>query len=215
MAAGSNVTLTMSAVAETIASTGGVGGATSGLQQFDMTKTSATIATLCSTCLSSTPGIIMNNGILAAAITAPATATISGAVTSGTIFFYLANGNIPTIAHNTGATITGSAGWTVATGVAAIPRDAVATFWAITFTANVIDTIAPATMDIRGIQNLTADGAGLSSTRDGATGNITRSTDPNTVPRYSTGAGAPGAATTWAAKASAIWRLGSLMRLLL
>ncbi len=197
----------MSAVAETIASTGGGGGATSGLQQFDMTKTSATIATLCSTCLSSTPGIIMNNGILAAAITAPATATISGTVTSGTIFFYLADGNIPTIAHNTTATITGSAGWTVATGVAAIPRNAVATFWEITFTANVIDTIVPATMDIRGIQNQTVDGAGLSSVRDGATGDITRSTDPNSVPRYFSGSGTPTVAgfTTCSAARDFYW----------
>lgn len=169
----------------------GGGGATSGLQQFDMSKTSASVASICSTCSSSTPGIIMNNGILGAAITAPATATLSGTSASGTLLFYLANGDIPTIAHNSAATVTPSAGWTVATGVAAVPPDAVATFWEVTFTANVIDTIAPLTMDKRGVHNVMTPGSGIAKSRDGATGNETLSTDPTTVPRYTHQAGAP------------------------
>lgn len=155
---------------------GGVGGS-GGLAQFDMTKTSATIFTLCSTCASNTPGVVMNNGIQAASITASVTGTISGANASGTIFTYLANGNVPTIAHNTAATITPSAGWTVATGIAVLPTDVVASFWAITFTNNVIDTIAPATMDIRGVYNLTLAGTNVTRARDGSNGNVTFSSN--------------------------------------
>jgi hypothetical protein len=158
---------------------------------FAASITSAPVQTLGAGCSSARPCQIRTGSVLFT-MTAPVTATLSGTSTSGTVFWYLSPSQLLTAGHNSGATLTCSAGCTVVAGITAFPPDATP-LWQTTFTANAWDAINPATMDKRAFlsRNVIVPGPGVSSVSDPSTGIQTLSTDPTSVPRYFTGSGAP------------------------
>ncbi len=125
-------------------------------------------------------------------ITSPATATLSGTVSTGTVFWYLSSGQTLTAGYSGPTTITCSAGCAVNTGVTAFPADSIP-LWQTTFTANVWDAINFATMDKRAVysRDIIAAGPGVVSSSNASTGVQTLSTDPTVVPRYFADSGAP------------------------
>ena len=171
---------------------GGFGsGAASQLGDFAATNTSSTIQTLGAGCSAATPCQI-RIGSLVFTMTNPATLTLSGTVTSATVYWYLSPAQVLTAGHNSVATLTCSQGCKVASGITAFPADSVP-LWQTTFASNAWDAIAPATMDKRAFlsRNVIAPGDGIASVADSATGAQILSTDPTIVPRYFTGSGAP------------------------
>ena len=174
----------------------GSAGMGSQLGDFAAGNTSASAQTLGAGCSSVTPCQIRTGATLFT-MTAPVTLSLSGVSTSGTVFWYLSPSQALTAGHNSGATLTCSAGCTVVSGVTSFPPDATP-LWQTTFTANVWDTINPATMDRRAFlsRNVIAPGPGVSSASDPTTGIQTLSTDPTIVPRFFTGSGAPAGTCT-------------------
>jgi hypothetical protein len=170
---------------------GGGAGMASQLLDFNVNNSSGTIQTLGALCSGATPCQI-RTGTTFFTMTAPVTATLSGTGANGTVFWYLSTTQIMTAGHNSAATLTCSAGCSVATGITSFPPDSVP-LWQTTFTANVWDVITPATMDKRAIfsRNVIAAGSGVSSAFDPTTGIQTVSTDPTLTPRYFGGSGAP------------------------
>jgi len=185
------------AVSNAACGSGGGAGYASQLLDFGATKTSATVMTIGTGCSSTVPCIIRNGTVLYV-LTSSFTITLSGTSASPTVYIYLANGNTMTVGHNSAATLTCSAGCTVATGITSVPPDAVAPLWALTVTGNIWDTIVPGTMDLRAVYSnrVTLAGAGISSSLDPTTGNQTISTDPTITPRYFVGSGAPALSCT-------------------
>jgi len=169
----------------------GSGGMASQVCDFAASNTSASVQTLGAGRSSATPCQIRTGATLFT-MTAPATLTLSGVSASGTVFWYLSPSQVLTAGHNSTATLTCSAGCTIATGITSFPPDATP-LWQTTFAANVWDAINPATMDRRAFlsRNVIAPGSGVSSASDPTTGIQTLSTDPTIVPRYFTGSGAP------------------------
>ncbi len=159
-------------------------GMVSQLLDFGLNNTSGTVQTLGALCSGTTP-CQSRSGTAYFVMTAPAPATLSGTVTTGTVFWYLSSSQILTVGHNSAATLSCSAGCAVATGIMAFPPDSIP-LWQTTFTANVWDVIAPSTMDKRALfsRNVIAAGSGISSVSDPTTGIQTLSTDPLQVPRY-------------------------------
>jgi hypothetical protein len=172
---------------------GGGGSATmaSQLLDFAVTVSAPAVETMCAACSTSTPGIL-GTGPARYVLTAPLTVTINGASTNGTVYWYLSSGQILTAGHSSAATLTGSSGIQVATGITAFPPDALP-LWVTTFTANVWDSINESAMDYRAflMSHVTAVGNGILSTSNPSTGIQTLSTDPTQVPRFFSGSGAP------------------------
>jgi len=166
-------------------------GMASQLLDFNVNNTSGTVQTLGALCSGTTPCQIRTSTAFFV-MTTPVTGTLSGAVTSGTVFWYLSSSQIMTAGHNSAATLSCSAGCSVATGITAFPPDSLPLFQT-TFTANAWDVINPPTMDKRAIysRNVIASGQGVASAYDPTTGIQTLSTDPTLVPRYFAGSGAP------------------------
>jgi hypothetical protein len=166
-------------------------GMASQLLDFNVNNTSGTVQTLGALCSGTTPCQIRTSTAFFV-MTTPVTVTLSGAVTSGTVFWYLSSSQIMTAGHNSAATLSCSAGCSVATGITAFPPDSLPLFQT-TFTANAWDVINPPTMDKRAIysRNVIASGQGVASAYDPTTGIQTLSTDPTLVPRYFAGSGAP------------------------
>jgi hypothetical protein len=166
-------------------------GMASQLLDFNVNNTSGTVQTLGALCSGATPCQI-RTATAFFVMAAPVTLTISGTVTSGTVFWYLSSSQVLTAGHNTGATLSCSAGCSVATGITSFPPDSLP-LWQTTFTASVWDVLNPSMMDKRAIfsRTLIAAGPGISSASDPSTGIQTLSTDPTLVPRYFTGAGLP------------------------
>jgi hypothetical protein len=166
-------------------------GMASQLLDFNVNNSSGTVQTLGALCSGATPCQI-RTGSAFFVLTAPVTATISGAGANGTVFWYLSSAQVMTAGHNSAATLSCSAGCSVATGITSFPPDSVP-LWQTTFTANVWDVITPSTMDRRAIfsRNVIAAGSGVSSAFDPTTGIQTVSTDPTLTPRYFSGSGAP------------------------
>ena len=170
---------------------GTTGAPIASLGDFAASNTSPSVQRLGTSCSSATPCQI-RIGSVVFTMTTPVTATLTGTVTGGIVFWYLSPLQVLTAGHNSGATLTCSAGCTVATGIASFPPDATP-LWQTTFTANAWDAINPATMDKRAFlsRNVIAPGPGMSSVSDPSTGIQTLSTDPTNVPRYFTGSGSP------------------------
>lgn len=169
------------------------GGVVSAAQLADLaaTNTSSTVQTIGAGCNTTTP-CQLRIGTAVFSMTAPVTATLSGASFGGTVFWYLSSAQILTAGHNSATTVTCSAGCNVVTGIIAFPPDSVP-LWATTFTGNAWDTINIASMDFRAVysRDVIAPGSGISSANNPSTGVQTISTDPNQVPRYFGGSGAP------------------------
>src|SRR5260370_755041 len=166
-------------------------GMASQLLDFNVNNTSGTVQTLGALCSGTTPCQIRTSTAFFV-MTTPVTVTLSGAVTSGTVFWNSSSSQIMTAGHNSAATLSCSAGCSVATGITAFPPDSLPLFQT-TFTANAWDVINPPTMDKRAIysRNVIASGQGVASAYDPTTGIQTLSTDPTLVPRYFAGSGAP------------------------
>jgi hypothetical protein len=166
-------------------------GMASQLLDFNVNNSSGTVQTLGALCSGTTPCQI-RTGSAFFVLTAPVMATLSGTGANGTVFWYLSSTQVMTAGHNSAATLTCSAGCSVATGITSFPPDSVP-LWQTTFTANVWDVITPLTMDRRAVfsRNVIASGAGVSSAFDPTTGIQTVSTDPTLTPRYFAGSGAP------------------------
>jgi len=162
---------------------------------FAASNSSASVQTLGAGCSSAIPCQI-RIGSVVFTLTAPVTGTLSGTSASGTVFWYLSPSQVLTAGHNSAATLTCSAGCSVASGILYFPPDATP-LWQTTFTANVWGAINPA-MDKRAFlsRNVIAPGSGVSSASDPTTGIQTLSTDPTIVPRYFTGSGAPASTCT-------------------
>jgi len=173
------------------ASGGGSAVMASQLLDFAVTVTSIAVETMCASCSSTTPGILYV-GVVPFIATVPVTVGISGTVTSGTVYWYLSSLQVLTAGHNSAATLTGSAGIAVATGVTGFPVDSVP-LWVSTFAANNWDSTNEGTMDKRPFLGRTviAVGPGMASSSDPSTGVQTLSTDPLTSARFFTGSGAP------------------------
>jgi len=129
------------------ASGGGSAVMASQLLDFAVTVTSIAVETMCASCSSTTPGILYV-GVVPFIATVPVTVGISGTVTSGTVYWYLSSLQVLTAGHNSAATLTGSAGIAVATGVTGFPVDSVP-LWVSTFAANNWDSTNEGTMDKR------------------------------------------------------------------
>jgi hypothetical protein len=180
---------------------GGAGGGSgpgmaSQFGDFNIANTSATVQTLGASCSTVTPCQIRTGAVLFT-MTAPVTLTLGGTAANGTIFWYLSSLQVLTAGHNSAATLTCSAGCSVATGVTSFPPDSIP-LWRTTFVANVLDAISFVAMDKRAIysRDVIAVGPGVSSIADPSTGIQTLSTDPTQVPRYFTGAGVPSGTCT-------------------
>lgn len=164
---------------------GGGGGATaiSGLSDLKVTRNSSTEL-----------AVAAGNARQGATTTlySAATATLSGTTATSTAYIYITSGGTLTVGHNGAATVTCS-GCTTATGISAFPADAIPLATA-TYTSTAWDVSG--ITDLRAIpsrENLEAgDGISLGFTATG----VTASTDSATVPRYSTGSGAPAASCT-------------------
>lgn len=171
---------------------GGTAGAgIASLGDFAASNTAPSIQKLGTSCSNVTPCQI-RTGSVVFTLTTPVTGTLTGASTSGAVFWYLSPSLVLTAGHNSAVTLTCSAGCTIASGITAFPPDATP-LWQTTFTNNVWDGIDPATMDKRAFlsRNVIVPGAGVSSASDPTTGIQTLSTDPTIMPRFFTGSGAP------------------------
>jgi len=179
-----------------VAGSGGGAGTASQLGDFSATDTAAAVQTIGAGCSVVTPCQI-RIGTAAFTMTAPVTATLGGTVATGTVYWYLSSSQVLTAGHNSTATITCSAGCSVATSILSFPPDAVP-LWQTTFTANVWDPVTVATMDKRAIysRDVIAVGSGVLSASNPSTGVLTLTTDPTQVPRYFTGSGAPSSTCT-------------------
>jgi hypothetical protein len=170
---------------------GGAGLATQ-LGDFAMsnTTTAATLA-IGAGCSALMPCNYVNNNVLVLSLTAPCTVTISGTVTSGTVYVFVAPNGLLTVGHNTTATLTAGGDCVVATAVTGFP-DGSLLLGLPAFTSNVWNTVTGA-MDRRGFLSAAAisAGTGVSTITDGATGVKTVSTDSTIIPQYTTGSGAP------------------------
>lgn len=122
-----------------------------------------------------------------------ATATLSGSVASSTAYVYVSSAGVLTVGHNGAATITCS-GCTTATGVSAFPSDSIPIATA-TYTSSTWDTSGVTDRRAQLSGSPVASGNGIALTY-APTGAATVSTDSATVPRYSTGSGAPSANCT-------------------
>jgi hypothetical protein len=163
---------------------------------FNIANSSSTVQTLGGVCSNVTPCQIRTGAVLFT-MTVPVTVTLGGTPSNGTIFWYLSSLQVLTAGHNSAATLTCSAGCSVATGVTSFPPDSIP-LWRTTFVANVLDAISFVAMDKRAIysRDIIAVGPGVSSVSDPSTGIQTFSTDPTQVPRYFTGSGAPSGTCT-------------------
>jgi len=164
------------------------------LTDFTATDTTGTIQTIGALCSAMTPCQTRTGSSGFFTMTAPATITLSGSSSSGTVFTYVSSLQVLSVGHSSAATLTCS-GCTVVPGITAFPPDSIPLLQT-TFVANVWDVITPA-MDKRpSLSNsVTAAGSGVSSAYDPVSGIQTLSTDPTLTPRYFSGFGVPGALT--------------------
>lgn len=180
------------------AGNGGGSGGGSGTVPWDMVKTSATVSTIGGVTCTTTPPLCVwvKGNVPVFTQSAGATVTLSGISNSGTVYWYITSAGVLTAGHNTSTTLTGS-GIFIATGITGFPVGS-KPLWVTTFTANVWDAIVYLTMDKRGIISgyEVAAGSGISMLPSPIDGTVTVSTDPTVVPRYFTGAGAPGISCT-------------------
>jgi hypothetical protein len=179
---------------------GGGGGSTSfsQLTDFAYSNNGGSLAAIGSACAIATPCQTRQMAVVGAALTAPCTFTLSGTSVGGVnnAFAYITNTQQITMGHNTASTVTASAGCFVATGITSFPPNSIP-LAAPTFTSLVWNPVTAA-MDKRTVLSQTdvEPGADLTCSDDPSTGIRTCTTNPNTVPRYSAGSGAPGGTCT-------------------
>lgn len=128
------------------------------LTDFDMTKTSGTIETMCSTCGATTPSNILSGSVPFTLLTSP-TVTISGTTATDNVYWYLDAAHTLTAGYNGAETLTCASGITCVTGVTGFPAGSTP-LWITTLASNVWDAIAPGTMDKRAVYGTTAILAG-------------------------------------------------------
>lgn len=122
------------------------------LTDFDMTKTSGTVETMCSTCGATTPSNLRIGSVVFTLTTSP-TVTISGTSATDNAYWYLSSAQTLTVGYNGAETLTCAAGITCVTGVTSFPNGSIP-LWITTLTSNVWDAIAPGTMDKRAVYSI-------------------------------------------------------------